>query len=400
MAKHDLKTIFSHFNKLNHDNSHFTNSNDICTPMECVKEMVDSIPQTFWEKENLRILDSGCGNGNFHAYIQTKYPLESLYFNDINEKRIKNAVEYFGDAINILKMDFLDFQTFDYDLVVSNPPYAKFCGDKRASKNHNLSRAFIQKALDITKDGGYILFIVPDNWMSFSDRNKLPSELSQYQFIHLNIHGAKKYFKRVGSSFTWFLLHKVPNKRKFKVENHYKRVDKVETSIDRGVNFIPLYYSDVVKSLINKTVNANVPKYEVETTSDLHRTTKADLISTVKDDAHPFRLIHTPKQTVWSSRPHKYQEGWKVFLSLSDRYGAGVDNCGMTQSIAFIRCKSKNDAIKIQKELSTPVYRAINNITRYGNFNNIRVLQRLPLLKHISLNEDEQKLVNYYQGVI
>ena len=53
---------------------------------------------------------------------------------------------------------------------------------KEASKNHNLSRDFIKKALRITKKNGYILFIVPNNWMSFSDRNKLPQELTKYQF--------------------------------------------------------------------------------------------------------------------------------------------------------------------------------------------------------------------------
>ena len=47
--------------------------------------------------------------------------------------------------------------------------------------------------------------------MSLSDRNVLPAALSRYQFLHLNIHGAKRYFQKIGSSFTWFLLQKKPN---------------------------------------------------------------------------------------------------------------------------------------------------------------------------------------------
>jgi len=183
MSKTSIK-ITEYFNKLNHDETHFVNSNDICTPMECVKEMVDTIPHEFWARKNIKILDSCCGNGNFHGYIQTKVNLESLYFNEINHKRIANLKNYFGDKINITIQDFLEFSNDKkYDLVVSNPPYAKFNENGRTSKNHNLARDFIKKALDVTKDNGYILFIVPNNWMSFSDRNILPPLLLGFCYI-------------------------------------------------------------------------------------------------------------------------------------------------------------------------------------------------------------------------
>ena len=399
--------VFAHFDRLNQDMRHFRTSNDICTPMGCVQEMVDSIDSIdpgFWKKRNLQILDSCCGNGNFHAYIQFKTSLKNLHFNEINKDRLRNVRSFFGQGINLAAEDFLSFGAIGsryagerFDLVVSNPPYAKFCGDKRASKNHNMSRAFIRKALEITKDDGYILFIVPDNWMSFSDRNVLPRLMSQYQFHHLNIHGAKKWFPKVGSSFTWFLLQKSPNRHRFMVENHYKKHDRVPARIDRGIDFIPLYYSDIVHSLLKKTIYADIPKYPVETTSDLHRTTKSGLISPTSDQSYPYRLIHTPKQTVWSARPHKYQDGWKVFLSLSDRYGAFVDNCGMTQSVAFVRCNSKAEANRMAREMNKPLYRAINNLTRYGNFNNIRILQRLPRLQHVQkLTKRESELVEHF----
>ena len=393
--------IFAYFDELNSDSRHFQNSNDICTPMQCVREMVDSVPGELWRRSGLRVLDSCCGNGNFHAYIKTKAPLEALYFNEINGDRVRNVKRFFGKDINLTRRDFLTFDSGEkFDLVVSNPPYAKFCGDKRASKNHNMSRDFIRKAIEITKDGGYILFIAPDNWMSFSDRNTLPRLMSKHQFIHLNIHGAKKWFPRVGSSFTWFLLRKSPNEESFIVDNFYKKRGKVSAKMPTGVDFIPLFYSDVVRRLIGKTVYSDAPKYRVETTSDLHRYTKSEFLSAKQGRKHKHRLIHTPKQTVWSSKPHKFQSGWKVFLSLSDRYGAFVDDCGMTQSIAFIRCNSKREALRVKKELDAPIYRAINNLTRYGNFNNIRVLQRLPLLNHVKLTKPETALVNYFSGVL
>lgn len=396
----DFEDIKNHFDKLNEDKNHFVNSNDICTPMYCVKEMVDIIPDNFWKNKDLKILDSGCGNGNFHAYIKTKTKLDNLYFNEINETRISNLKKYFGDSINIISHDFLTFESKEkYDLVVSNPPYAKFNENGRTAKNHNLSRLFIKKALDITKNGGYILFIVPNNWMSFADRNILPKELTQYQFIHIDIHGAKKWFPKVGSSFIWFLLQKIPNKESFTVDNNYVLKDKQKVKLESSQNFIPLYLSQMVCNIFNKTINNNkLPKYEIETSSDLHRTTKKTFISDLQNSEYKHKLIHTPNQTVWSKKPHKFQDEWKVFIPLTNQYSTFIDNCGMTQSVAFIRCYSKEQAIEIKKELDNDIYLFLNNLTRYGNFNNIKILKQFPILNTINLSEEEKKFIKNFNN--
>jgi SAM-dependent methyltransferase len=397
----DFNAIKHHFDVLNWDYNHFCNSNDICTPMDCVKAMVDAIPRDFWQRNDLKVLDSCCGNGNFHGYIATKTALNNLYFNEINEKRIKNLVDYFGEDINMTTKDFLTFEEKEeYDLVVSNPPYAKFdANNKRTSKNHNLSRDFIRKALAITKHGGYLLFIVPNNWMSYSDINTLPQELSRYQFVHLDIHGAKKWFPKVGSSFTWFLLHKVENSQSFTIANNYVFNDTQTATLDKKVDFIPLYYSDEVRSIVNKTLNnVKLPRYKIETNSFLHRYTKRQRIEDVQNAVFCYKLVHTPSQTVWSSVPHKFQDGYKVFISLTNQYGTFIDNCGMTQSIAYIRCDSKAEAERIENELNADVYKFLNNITRYGNFNNIRVLQRFPVLGSFELNEEETEFIGKFNA--
>ena len=59
-------------------------------------------------------------------------------------------------------------------------------------------KEFIIKTLKILKKDGYLLYITPDNWMSYADRNTLIEKLTSLQFIYLNIHTAKKYFKKMG----------------------------------------------------------------------------------------------------------------------------------------------------------------------------------------------------------
>ena len=105
-------------NVLNKDRESFKTSNDEPTPIGCVEEMLNKLPDSFW-KSKRSILDPCCGNGNFHVVIFNKlkkYHSEKkilekmLYFNDINDERIENVQKIFGnDNLNITKQDYLQF---------------------------------------------------------------------------------------------------------------------------------------------------------------------------------------------------------------------------------------------------------------------------------------------------
>ena len=383
----ELKEYYN--NVLNKSNELSNSSNDISTPIECVEEMISSIPDDFWKKKS-KILDPCCGCGNFFIPIYfklNKYHLDNdifsniLYFNDLNTKRLNVVKNVFINDLNISSDDFLTKVYEDkYDLVVANPPYAKLMENgKRTSKNHNLIKEFIVKTLEILNPGGYLLFITPDNWMSYADRNKLITILTSLQIIKLNIHGAKKYFKSVGSTFTWYLIENTPYYKSMEISCLWKKKQYISYVESTPRKYIPLLYNKLVKSILDKTTdNERLDKFKILTSSDLHKYTKRELIRENKDETFKYKLIHTPKQVVYASRPHKYQDGYKVFISTTDKYQTFIDNCGMTQSIAFILCKNKREAELINIYLNHPLYIFINNICRWGNFNNIRILQSFP----------------------
>ena len=404
---------------LNKDKSTYKSTNDETTPLDCVKEMIESIPESFWNKQNLKILDPCCGNGNFHLIIfykllqhHTKDNILNniLYFNDVNKERLNNVRKYFNTSgmfnLNITNNDYIDYNDDNnYDLIVANPPYAKFLENgKRAAKNHNLIKDFLEKALTQLKPNGYLLFITPDNWMSFADRNTIISKLTSLQIIHLDIHSSKKYFKKIGSTFTWYLVENCPFYKNINITGIYNKEEYKDSVTSLKRSYIPLFYNQIVYSILSKTIdNTCCNKFKVETSSDLHKYTKRDLIQTTQDDTYKYKLIHTPKQTVYASRPHKYQEGYKVFISTTDKYGVFIDNCGMTQSIAFIRCDNEKEAFKYKEILDHPLYKFINNICRWGNFNNIRILQRFPLIndknkiyKELNITKEEIELIEYH----
>ena len=408
-------------NNLNKNKTLFKTSNDEPTPLDCCSEMISKIHNTFWNRPNIKILDPCSGYGNFviilYSILKSKFSTKDILekiitFNEINKDRIfllNHIFLGYKYKLNITQIDFLKYpENVKYDLQVVNPPYAKFCQTKdkdgnivmkRASKNHTLVRDFIEKSLDICNDGGFIVYIVPNNWMSLADRNTVIKLLTKYQFHHLDIGSSKKYFPKVGSSFTYFILEKKPFYKDFNVSCLYNK--KIYNSIVKSQerDFIPLCYNNLVQSILNKVLSGS-NKFGIETTSDLHKYTKKHLINKEETKEYKYRLIHTDKQTVYSKRPHKYQDGYKVFLSTTGAWNLFVDNCGMTQSIAFIRTPNEETAIKYKKILEHPLYKFINNICRWGNFNCIRILNRMTIptdenniYKSFNISQEEIKFI-------
>tara|TARA_Y100000389_G_C17449570_1_gene513831 strand:+ start:880 stop:2163 length:1284 start_codon:yes stop_codon:yes gene_type:complete len=406
-------------NKLNIDKRLIQNSNDEPTPIDCVEEMVNKLPESLFENANNKILDPCCGCGNFflviyerlRKYHSEKHILDNmLYFNDTNTDRIEIVKEFFCNDkydLNISSEDFLKYEnTEKFDLIVANPPYAYIMENgKRASKNHNMIGSFIRKSFELLKDKGHLLYITPDNWMSCADRNTLIRDITSKQILHLNIHTAKKYFKKIGSSFTWYIIENTPYYKDITVEGIFRKIQYNETLKSKVRNFIPLFYNRIVQSIVSKTLDRNdLPKFKIETSSDLHKYTKKTLLSPNQNDEFKYKIHHTPSQTVWSSRPHKFQDGYKVYIGTTSNYTVFLDgpSCGMTQSIAFIRCESEEIAQNITNILKHPLYKFLNDICRYGNFNNVRILQMFPkctdyenVYESFGIGEDEQNLIKF-----
>ena len=338
-------------------------SNDEPTPITCVEEMVSKLPPDIFKNPNYKFLDPCCGCGNFFlviynklkAFHETKHILENmLYFNDTNQDRLSIIHQVFlGNKykLNIFNDDFLKFdRDISFDLIVANPPYASLMENgKRKSKNHNMIGGFIRKSFSILKEHGHLLYITPDNWMSCVDRNTLIKEITSKQIVYLNIHTAKKYFKKIGSSFTWYIIENTPFYKDIVVEGIRNKIMYTDTVSSSVRSYIPLFYNQIIHSILSKTIDKkDISKFKVETSSDLHKYTKKDFIHSTKGGEFIHKLHHTPTQTVWAKRPHKFQDGYKVFIGTTSYYKVFVDgpDCGMTQSIAFIRCESETQAKK------------------------------------------------------
>ena len=365
-------------------NTHRSTRNDEPTPIGLVSEMLGFVPSEVWTRDNLKVIDLCCGLGNFPIVLwkilgQQSFN-NSVLLNELSPERLGIAKEILqtnnvrcGDALTIEGM---------YDVVVANPPYALLNSDgKRASKNHNLINAFIDKALDITKKNGFVVFVVPNSWCSPSKRNKLCRHITSLQFHHLNLMDCKKWFPKIGSSFSYFVVENTPHTKPFRCVSLFKKELTDEMLDSQTRDWIPLHWNNAIKELLADTVDReDYESFKIETSSDLHNYTKKLCLQDTEDVEHPYEIIHTFRKTRWSSKPHKFQTGWKLLLNLTGYYGTIVrKDVGVTQSVAFVRCETEIDANNLKTILDRSIYKKLNDLHRFGNFNNLTILSKFGL---------------------
>lgn len=390
-----IDETFKYFNKLNEDNSHKTTNDDICTPMECVKKMIDYIPQEFWSRKNIRILDPCCGNGNFGAYCQYKTDLDNIWFNELNPLRYLNCKKILN-PIHLNNEDaFKMTNSFSgkWDLIVANPPYSG-----GGNKNRSISNEFIELGIDLLNDNGYLCFITPNNWMTYNnDNTTLRALLNQGSFVVID-NDAKKFFPTVGSSFTIIVWQKNVFNNKTKVINNFLIKDIQENIIiPKNLKFIPLYISQPILNILDKIIqpNENMFKYRC----DLHNFTKKNLLNDNKDDYFKYETIHTPRKIRYACIKQDIYDKWIIIIPLSTYYIPYIlNNVNTTQSVGYFAFETKKQAEEYLKKISQTCFKVIIHLTRYGNFNNIMVLKHLkfdnkPIFTEIEI-EELTKLAN------
>lgn len=400
IAKKQLNNIignnlFEFYDMLNKDDSHMASNDDICTPMECVKKMIDYIPNEFWNRPNIKILDPCAGNGNFGAYCMTKTSLDNIWFNEISEIRYKNCKKILNPK-HIQKKDFFTMKNKRWDLIMANPPYSG-----GGNKNKSLSNDFIEHAIDLLKDEGYLCFVTPNNWMTYNNNNTtLKKLLNEGSFIVID-NDVKKYFNGVGSSFTIFIWQKsVLTNRTYVVNNYLKKDIQKDVIIYKDLKFIPLYISQEVLDIIRKTVG-NDENERFFYRCDLHNYTQQEYLNDVQDEVFKYRTIHTARKTRYASKKQDIYDKWNIIIPLSTYYIPQVmNNVNVTQSVGYISFDSQAEADDYLNVIERPWNKLIVHLTRYGNFNNIMVLKHLNFDKEIEFTENEiNEIESLMQGI-
>jgi hypothetical protein len=245
-----------------------------------------------------------------------------------------------------------------FDIIIGNPP---FQGNGRKKPYINI----IYKCINTLHNKGYLLFVTPKMSIGFL----LGSEVSQvkikkfYNILFINTSNdiKYKYFNKIGSDFTYFLVQN----DEYKDNTHIIYDDNMENDITLNFNSIlttdnTRLYKDIFMKLLKINENqwgrsaARIEKNLVDK----------------EDTSHPNKIIYKMKtdpkndEYKWTSESHKDMNKYKVFYpTLGDRYI--IDKYHNlfpgTSFVPYILCNSLNECNNIVKLGNSHLFKFLKN---------------------------------------
>ena len=275
---------------------------EIPTPVECVDEMIDKLPYSYFKEKN-KTLEPCCGKGNFVLAIFEKYYdglsyikdeiercriiiEECLYFADLDPINVyitkellmchalsKLSEDTWSDWDKVLQICSFEYKTYIGDTlkldikklwgcmnaVIFNPPYNNEGGISKGGKN--LYNKFIIKSFEILEYDGFSLFITPTGCLKTTVYNQ-KTEVMEYilnnEIVYIDINECAKYFN-VGSTFTYMLIKNNNKKHIRNVLSNIKGKLYHNSKIDNiNLNFIPLLCDNHTLNIITKSTYNNL----------------------------------------------------------------------------------------------------------------------------------------------
>jgi cyclopropane fatty-acyl-phospholipid synthase-like methyltransferase len=170
------------------------------TPQKIVEKMVATLFEAHPPSPSDRILDTGCGPGDFiNGIVQwcnnNKVALQKITGVELDTSHAQNAQRRFKEhpQITIEKTDFLLKPEEKYDYIIGNPPYVPIteltAEEKKlykprfetAIERFDLYHLFFEKSLKSLEKGGRLVYITPEKFTYTSTTKPLRRLLASMQ---------------------------------------------------------------------------------------------------------------------------------------------------------------------------------------------------------------------------
>lgn len=176
------------------------------TPPATVRLMVEKLFAARAPRAEDTVLDPGCGDGPFIAGVldwcrAADHPVPRIVGVELHPGRAAAARERFRDVrqVKIVKGDFLEGRWGPAAYVIGNPPYVPITGlseaekmryrqrFKAASGRFDLYGLFFEHALASLAEGGRLVFVTPEKYLSVGAARPLRSLLSGYAIPEITL---------------------------------------------------------------------------------------------------------------------------------------------------------------------------------------------------------------------
>lgn len=210
------------------------------------------------------ILEPCAGDGAFIDEIISGGHQGEIQLYDMNPESINNLNKKYGSIGNIsIGLEDFVFQITSekYDRIIANPPYGAYQSpDKRKQLKRMYPRAyaketygvFLIRALEMLSDGGKLVFIIPDTYLTLHLHQGLRAELVNHYTIDSITLFPSKFFPGVNFGYAGLSIIEITNvkpssKHSFKVYEGMKSQDQLSEILKNPKEFeaYQLSYSDI-----------------------------------------------------------------------------------------------------------------------------------------------------------
>lgn len=398
-------------------------------------DKVGGVPLDIWRDPNTKWLDPANGIGNFPviAYYMLDYQLdengkEAKYRGDKNkDKRRKHIIE------NMLYMIELDkgncatsrsiFKKIDseakpnicctnsltltdekikskfgidrFDVVMGNPPY----------QPSQLWEKFILKSLKNINNNGFISFVVPSSWTSYtSDAWKILNDYN-IKIINSSKYLKEKYFPNVGSTFSYFLVEKSDkNNEKTTIINETTLfLMKLNKNILLPKIVSPISLSINEKVLTNNLDGKFIRKDRGGFKDDKSETYKYPYITFVKKDGNPdIKYLNEKDPNQDKNKVLLFRNGY-----INPYFDDGKNGVG--DNIHSLIVNSEREGKNIVKLFKSELYKYIWDINKHSAYNHGGLMDMVfrdvkawdnfddnTIYEKLKIVEKEQQFINTY----
>jgi len=359
---------------------------------------VGGIPLAVWRNSESKFLDPANGIGNFPVVAfymldyqlgkhgneskyrgdknkdaRRKYIVENmLYMIELNKGNINTSRKIFekiaprakaniccANTLTLtdenLKTKFKIDRIDRFDVVMGNPPY----------QPSQLWEKFIIKSLENINNNGFITFVVPSSWTSYT--SSAWKKLNDYniKIINSSKYLKEKYFPNVGSTFSYFLVEKSDkNNEKTTIINEttlfHMKLNK-DILLPKIVSPISLSINE--KILINNLEGKFIRKDRGPFKDDKSETYKYPYITFVKTDGNPdIKFLNEKDPNQDKNKVLLFRSGY-----INPYFDAGKNGVG--DNIHSLIVNSEKEGKNIVKLFKSELYKYIWDINKHSAYN-------------------------------
>lgn len=217
--------------------------------------------------ENCQILEPCAGDGAFIDQIFTKNHQGEIHLFDLNVESVEKLKEKYSSFSNLkIEVDDFVFQITSerYDRIIANPPYGAYQTPEKRKQLKKIYPSvyaketygvFLVRALELLKEEGKLVFIIPDTYLTLHMHERLRSELIKKYSIGSITLFPSNFFPDVNFGYAGLSIIEIINKNpsaehSFKVYeglSNQEDLPKILNTPDEFESY-ELSYSDILKT--------------------------------------------------------------------------------------------------------------------------------------------------------